>query len=62
MKEIKLPSYISFETKYSRMDQAKLSISRACCFKFSKDCLSQILLGPFLNTLSDLQLPLSHQV
>ena len=32
------------ETKYSRMDQVKLS----------KDCLPQILLGPFLNTLSQI--------
>ena len=31
-----------FETKYSRMDQVK----------FFKVCLPQILLGPFLNTLT----------
>ena len=31
-----------FETKYPRMDQ----------LKFFKDCLPQILLGQFLNTLS----------
>ena len=33
-----------FGTKYSRMDQVK----------FSKGCLPQILLEPFLNTLSHL--------
>ena len=35
---------VTFETKYSRMDQVK----------FFKGCLPQILLGPFLNTLSHL--------
>ena len=34
-----------FETNYSRMDQVK----------FFKSCLPQILLGPFLNTLSHLK-------
>ena len=33
-----------FGTKYSRMDQVK----------FFKGCLPQVLLGPFLNTLSHL--------
>ena len=36
----------SYETKYSRMDQVK----------FFKGCLPQMLLGPFLNTLSHLKL------
>ena len=35
---------ISFVTEYSRMDQVD----------FFKGCLSQILLGPFLNTLTHL--------
>ena len=30
-------------------------LSRPCFFKFLKGCLSQILLGPFLNTLPDLR-------
>ena len=35
------------------MDQAKfVEDSRPYPFKFFKGCLSQILLGPFLNTLS----------
>ena len=36
--------HLSSRTKYSRMDQVK----------FFKGCLPQILLGPFLNTLSHL--------
>ena len=36
---------ITYETKYSRMDQVK----------FFKGCLLQILLGPFLNTLSHIE-------
>ena len=42
------------------MDQAKfVEDSRPYPFKFFKGCLPQILLGPFLNTLShiDPQLP-----
>ena len=35
-----LPKNTIYGTKYSRMDQVK----------FSKGCLPQILLGPFLNT------------
>ena len=35
-----LPKNTIYGTKYSRMDQVK----------FSKCCLPQILLGPFLNT------------
>ena len=55
----------SFGKKYSRMDQVKfvedslqkrwrdmVCLSRSYHFKFSKGCLPQILLGPFLNTLS----------
>ena len=36
------------ESKYSRMNQVK----------FFKDCLPQILLGPFLNTLPQMFVPL----
>ena len=52
------------ETKYYRMDQVKfvedslwkiwrdiVCLSRPYPFKFFKGCLSQILLGPFLNIL-----------
>ena len=54
-------------TKYSRMDQVKFvedsllkfegiwsASSRPCPFKFFKVCLPQILLGLFLNTLSQM--------
>ena len=56
-------------TKYSRMEQVKfvednlqkiwsdmICLSRPCHFKFFKGCLPQISLGPFLNTLSQIQL------
>ena len=38
--------------KYSRMNKVDpyLCLSRPHPFKFFKDCLPQILLGPFLNT------------
>ena len=54
-------------TKYSRMDQVKFvedslqrfervwsALGRPYTIKLFKDCLSQILLGPFLNTLSQM--------
>ena len=41
----------TFGLKHSRMDQVKWS---AYHFKLFKGCLSQILLGPFLNTLTHL--------
>ena len=54
-------------TKYSRMDQVKfvedslskiwmdmVCLSRLYPFKFFKGCLPKILLGPFLNTLSQM--------
>ena len=57
-----------FESKYSRMDLVKIvedslsknwsnmvCLSRPYHFKFVKGCLPQILLGPFLNTLSHLR-------
>ena len=60
----------SFGKKYSRMDQGKfvekslwkiwrdvVCLSRSYPFKFCKDYLPQILLGPFLNTLSHLEQP-----
>ena len=43
------------EAMYSRVGQVKFvedSLSRPYPFKFFKGCLLQILLGPFLNTLS----------
>ena len=54
----------TFGTKYSRMDQVEFvedilykyegiwSVMRLYLFKFFKGCLPQVLLGPFLNTLS----------
>ena len=45
----------TYGSRYSRMDQVKFvedSLSRPCPFRFFKGCLPQILLGPFLNTLS----------
>ena len=44
------------ETKYSRMDKVKAdhSLKRPYTFKVFKGCLPQILLGPFLNTLSQI--------
>ena len=61
----------TYKTKYSRMDQVKFVedslwrigrdmvwLSRPYPFKFFKGCLLQILLGPFLNTLSHLYLVL----
>ena len=57
----------TFESKYSSLDQVKfiednlyeiwrdmVCLSRLYSFKFFKGSLSQILLGPFLNTLSHL--------
>ena len=54
--------YFTNGTKYSRMDKVKfvkdslekiwsdmVCLSRSYLFKFFKDCLPQILLGPFLN-------------
>ena len=50
-----------YETKYSRMDQIKYVEDRlkrfevifVIYFKFSEDCILHILVGPFLNTMSD---------
>ena len=51
-----------YETKYSRMDQIKYvedSLKRfeviwyVIYIKFSGDCILHILVGPFLNTMSD---------
>ena len=42
-------------TKYSRTENVKfVCSSRSYPFKFFKGCLRQILLGPFLNTLSQI--------
>ena len=43
----------SYGTKYSRMDQIKFV--EGTLYKFFKGCLPQILLGPFLNTLSHIK-------
>ena len=44
---------VSFGTKYSRMDQVKyVEVSLTLLNQTFKGCLSQILHGPFLNTLS----------
>ena len=51
---------VSFRTKYSRMDQVKYAgvsltlLSVTLLNQTFKGCLSQILHGPFLNTLSHL--------
>ena len=45
---------ITIGTKYSGMDQVKFSLSRPYPFKYFKGYLQQIVLGPFLNTLSQL--------
>ena len=51
---------VSFGTKYSRMDQVKYAevsltlLSVTLLNQTFKGCLSQILHGPFLNTLSHL--------
>ena len=47
-----------YESKYSRMDQVKFVEDSLVedPFKFFKGCLPQILLGPFLNTLSHITL------
>ena len=37
-----------------------LCFSKSYPFKFFKVCLSQILLGPFLNTISHLSAPMSR--
>ena len=44
MAVVKIIITVTKGTKYSRMDQGK----------FFKGCLPQILLGPFLNTLSQI--------
>ena len=60
-----------YRSRYSRMDQVKfvedsLKKSEVVClgrpyyFKFFIGCLSQILLGPFLNTLSHINQ--EHQI
>ena len=43
-----------YGSRYSRMDQVKFmeDLGRPYYFKFFKGCLPQILLGPFLNTLT----------
>ena len=47
---------VSNSDKYSIMDQVKLMKDslQVITFTFFKDCLLQILLGPFLNTLTQL--------
>ena len=60
---------VVYGTKYSRMDQVKfvedslykirkdmVCLGRPYPFNFFKGCLPQILLGPFLNTLSHITL------
>ena len=50
-----------YETKYSRMDQIKyvedslkrFEVINVIYFKFSEDCIPHILVGPFLNAMSD---------
>ena len=42
-------------TWHDKNMQCMICLSRPCHFKFLKGCLSQILLGPFLNTLSHLR-------
>ena len=44
------------ELKHSRFSHRHLALGRPYPFKFFKGCLPQILLGPFLNTLSHLLL------
>ena len=45
---------VTYGLRYSRMDQVKFveDSLRPCYFKFFKGRLAQILLGPFLNTLT----------
>ena len=38
--------------KDSRVEQVKFVEGRPCHFKFFKGCFPQIILGPFLNTLT----------
>ena len=46
---------VSFGTKYSRTDQVKyVEVSLTLLNQTFKGCLSQVLHGPFLNTLSHL--------
>ena len=47
---------VSNSDKYSIMDQVKFMKDslQVITFTFFKDCLLQILLGPFLNTLTQL--------
>ena len=58
---------MSFGPRHSRMDQVKfvedrlsknwsnmVGLGRPYQFNFFKDCLPQILLGPFFNTLTNL--------
>ena len=53
---------LAHQTKYSRMDQVKQQViledSRPYFFKIFNNCLPQILLGPFLNTLPHIDLGL----
>ena len=60
-----------YGSRYSRMDQVKflediwsdmIWRSRPCHFQFFKDCLPQILLGPFLNTLTQIFLQANSQI
>ena len=61
---------LSNGTEYSRLDQVRfvedslqkiwrdmVCLSRRYPFKFFKGCLPQVLLGPLLNTLSQIKVP-----
>ena len=61
-------------SRYSRMDQVKfvedslfeegimVSLNRPYHFKFFKGCLPQVLLGPFLNTLTHIVIKVSVSI
>ena len=55
--------------KYARMDQVKfvedslmVCLNRLYHFNFFKGCLAQIILGPFLNTLSQVKIVVNNDV
>ena len=53
---INIQAILTFETKYLRVNQVKFGEDtfKKFEFKFFKSCLPQVLLGPFLNTLTHL--------
>ena len=65
---------IKYVSRYSRMDRVKfvedslfeegmmVSLNRPYHFKFFKGCLPQILLGPFLNTLTHILIKVSVSI